>query len=207
MLEIGRPRIACRGEVLILIGLRAGQPGLCYQHVNRRYVPFGKVKSIPWEAIATVDATDEVDAPPSGPGCRWRGPSHTATHEQVVCIETVQAARYHFRPMPSKDGLPSAREWALRFCQLADILGHRYGGAVGEVASAAELPHHEPWVAALEGESPTPSERSSRWRRSRLRGRGQARASKARIGGAGRVALLAGQDGPRCDPPAVVHRI
>lgn len=63
MLEIGRPPIACRGEVLILIGLRAGQPGLCYQHVNRRYVPFGKVKSIPWEAIATVDATDEVDAP------------------------------------------------------------------------------------------------------------------------------------------------
>mmetsp|Transcript_5130 Transcript_5130/g.14644 ORF Transcript_5130/g.14644 Transcript_5130/m.14644 type:complete len:380 (-) Transcript_5130:442-1581(-) len=138
LMEKGRVYPLTNGGELISWGVRyayvgesEGRQGLCYQHVNTRtLIPFGKVKGIPWDSIRKVEVL----------------------LDNTVCIETVAKVKYNFRPVKCSDPASVSWFWALRLCQLGDLLGFRYEGFVADAArdENEKLAQPEPWVAALQ---------------------------------------------------------
>jgi hypothetical protein len=142
LMEKGRVYPLANGGELVSWGVRyayvgesGGRSGLCYQHVNTRtLVPFGKVKGISWESIAKVEVL----------------------LDSTVCVESTAGVKHNFRPVRCHDPPTVAWFWALRLCQLAELLGFRYEGFVADAArdENEKLTRPEPWVAAMQDIEP-----------------------------------------------------
>lgn len=147
LMEKGRVYPLTNGGELVSWGVRyayvgesGGRSGLCYQHVDTRtMVPYGKVKGIAWDTIAKVEVL----------------------LDNTVCIESTAGVKHNFRPVRCRDPPTVAWFWALRLCQLAELLGFRYDGFVADAArdENEKLTRPEPWVAALQDTGATGEQR------------------------------------------------